>query len=114
MEKATAVEARSLDLTSLVAGLLPAVSPALRAPQIYPANGESDPAERRSDHSSFQEQGYGAILASEDLFAGPGVGAPSAEMNPEYHLPTDTMVDVGYAADIARLITAAAWVAATR
>jgi hypothetical protein len=35
-------------------------------------------------------------------------------MNPDYHLPTDTTVDAGYAADIARLVTAAAWVAATR
>ncbi len=111
---APAVEARSLDLAGLAAELQPAVSPALRAPQMYPTGDESDPAERRSDHSSFHEQGYAAILASEDLFAGPGPGAPPAEMNPEYHLPTDASVDAGYAADIARLVTAAAWVAATR
>jgi bacterial leucyl aminopeptidase len=111
---APAVQSRSLDLTRLIADLQPAVSPALRAPQVYPANGESDPAERRSDHSSFHEQGYAAVLVSEDLFAGPGPGAPPAEMNPEYHLPTDATVDTGYAADIARLVTAAAWVAATR
>jgi bacterial leucyl aminopeptidase len=111
---APTVEARSLDLARLVAELQAAVSPALRAPQVYPAKGESDPAERRSDHSSFHEQGYAAILASEDLFVGPGPGAPPAEMNPEYHLPTDATVDAGYAADIARLVTAAAWFAATR
>ena len=35
-------------------------------------------------------------------------------MNPNYHLPTDTAVNAGYAADITRLVTAAAWVAATR
>ena len=41
-------------------------------------------------------------------------GAPQAEMNPEYHLPTDSTVDADYASDIARLVTAAAWIAATR
>ncbi|SNS21085.1 Peptidase family M28 [Geodermatophilus pulveris] len=111
---APAVEARSLDLAALVTALQPVVSPALRPAQVYPAGAEGDAAERRSDHSSFHEQGYAALLASEDLFAGPGPAAPPAEMNPDYHLPTDTTVDAGYAADIARLVTAAAWVAATR
>ena len=111
---APAVEARSVELAALVAGLQPVVSPELRPAQVYPAAGERDAAERRSDHSSFHEQGYPAVLASEDLFAGPGPAAPPAEMNPDYHLPTDTTVDAGYAADIARLVTAAAWVAATR
>lgn len=109
-----AVEARSLTLAQMIAELVPQVSPALPAPQIYPAGGESDPAERRSDHYSFQLQGYPACLASEDLFAGPGSGAPPAEMNPKYHLPTDAVINAGYAADITRLVTAAAWVAATQ
>ncbi|HEV7450815.1 MAG TPA: hypothetical protein VGO16_05395 [Pseudonocardiaceae bacterium] len=39
-----------------------------------PGNG-LDGAERRSDHYSFQLQGYTACLASEDLFAGPGSAA---------------------------------------
>ncbi|MCV2489185.1 M20/M25/M40 family metallo-hydrolase [Geodermatophilus sp. YIM 151500] len=108
------VEASSLGLARLVTELQPTVSPALRPAQVYPAGGEWDEAERRSDHSSFHEQGYPAVLASEDLFAGPGPGAPPAEMNPEYHLPTDATIDAGYAADIARVVTAAAWVAATR
>ncbi len=111
---APAVQASSLDLARMVAGLQPVVSPGLRPAQVYPAPHEPDAAERRSDHSSFHEQGYPAVLASEDLFAGPGPGAPSAEMNPDYHLPTDATVDAGYAADIARVVTAAAWVAATR
>jgi bacterial leucyl aminopeptidase len=109
-----AVQARSLALAQMIAELVPQVSPALPAPQIYPASGERDPAERRSDHYSFQLQGYTACLASEDLFAGPGTGAPPEEMNPNYHLPTDAVINAGYAADIARLITAAAWIAATR
>ncbi len=108
------VQQRSLTLARLVAGLVPQVSPALPAPQLYPHDGEADPGDARSDHHSFQANGYPACLASEDLFAGPGPGAPPADMNPEYHLPSDLTVDAGYAADIARLVTAAAWVAATR
>lgn len=80
-----AVEARSIALAQMVAELVPQVSPALPAPQIYPASGEGDPAEHRSDHYSFQLQGYPACLASEDLFVGPGSGAPPAEMNLSYH-----------------------------
>ena len=75
---------------------------------------EGDPAERRSDHYSFQLEGYAACLATEDFFAGPGRLAATPEPNPEYHLPTDTVVNPAYAADIARLLAAAAWVAATR
>ena len=108
------VQERSLALARLVAGLVPQVSPALPAPQLYPHDGEPDPGEARSDHSSFQASGYPACLVSEDLFAGPGPGAPPSDMNPQYHLPSDLSVDAGYAADIARVVTAAAWVAATR
>jgi bacterial leucyl aminopeptidase len=109
-----AVQERSLAVAQMIAELVPQVSPALSAPQIYPTGDEPDPAERRSDHSSFQMQGFTACLASEDLFAGPGSGAPPAEMNPNYHLPTDAVINAGYAADIARVVTAAAWVAATQ
>ncbi len=109
-----AVEARSIALARTVAELVPQVAPALPAPQIYPVDGEPDPAERRSDHYSFQLRGYPACLASEDLFAGPGPDAPPEEMNPQYHMPTDKVINAGYAADIIRLVTAAAWVAATR
>lgn len=109
-----AVQTRSLALARMIAGLVPEVSPDLPAPQIYPRQGEWDPAEARSDHYSFQEQGYTACLASEDLFAGPGPSAPPEEMNPHYHLPTDTAINPDYAADIARLIAAAAWVTTTR
>jgi bacterial leucyl aminopeptidase len=107
------VQERSLALARTVAELVPHVSPALPAPQLYPHDGEVDPGEARSDHSSFQFNGFTAILASEDLFAGPGPGAPPAEMNPQYHMPTDTSINAGYAADITRLVTAAAWFTAT-
>jgi bacterial leucyl aminopeptidase len=108
-----AVQQRSLALARTVAALVPQVSPALPAPQLYPHDGEVDPGEARSDHHSFQAVGHPACLVSEDLFAGPGPGAPPADMNPQYHLPSDVSVDAGYAADIARLVTAAAWVTAT-
>jgi len=109
-----AVEAQSVGLTELIAKLVPQVSPTLPAPQLYPAADGSDPGEARSDHYSFQRRGFAACLASEDLFAGPGPDAPPEEMNPNYHLPTDTAVNAEYAADITRVVTAAAWVAATR
>jgi bacterial leucyl aminopeptidase len=108
------VQQRSVALAQMIAELIPQVSPALPAAQIYPADDEPDPAERRSDHYSFQLQGYTACLASEDLFAGPGSGAPPAEMNPNYHLPTDAAINAGYAGDITRIVTAAAWLVATQ
>lgn len=107
----TAVQDRSVALAQLVSDVLPQVSPRLPPAQIFAAD---DPAESRSDHYSFQLEGYAACLASEDYFAGPGPGAPQPDPNPEYHLSTDTVVNAGYAADIARAMTGAAWVAATR
>jgi leucyl aminopeptidase len=54
----SAVQERSLVLAQMIAELIPQVSPALSAPQVYPTGDERDPAERRSDHSSFQMQGF--------------------------------------------------------
>lgn len=109
------VQNRSARLARLVASLVPRVSPGLPPPQLYPGpGGQADPAERRSDHYSFQLEGYAACLASEDFFAGPGAGAPAADPNPNYHLPADNALNAPYAADIARAVAAAAWVAATR
>jgi leucyl aminopeptidase len=109
----TTVQERSIRLANLIKALVQQVSPDLPIPQLYPGN-TPDPAEARSDHYSFQAEGYAACLASEDFFAGPGVDSPQPEPNPNYHLPTDTVTNFGYAADIARAVTAAAWVAATR
>ncbi|MGY1670829.1 M28 family peptidase [Geodermatophilus sp. SYSU D00710] len=107
------IERRSLALARRIAALVPQVSPSLPPPQLYPPTGDTDPAEARSDHYSFQLNGYTACLVSEDLFAGPGPGAPPAEMNPRYHTPADASVNAGYAADITRLVAAAAWFTAT-
>ncbi len=108
------VQEKSARLAKLVADLVPEVSPNLPAPQFYPANNQADPAESRSDHYSFQREGYAACLASEDFFAGPGAGAPAPDPNPNYHLPADNAVNAAYAADIARAVAAAAWIASTR
>jgi len=110
-----AVQSRSASLAALISAVVSQVSSGLPAPQHYPGPGTpSDPAERRSDHYSFQAEGYAACLASEDFFVGPGPGAPTPEPNPNYHMPEDSAVNAKYAADIARAVTAAAWVTATR
>ena len=108
------VEQRSLALANMVVELVPQTSADLPPPQVCAVAGEPDAAEERSDHYSFQAHGYAACLASEDLFAGPGLDAPPEEMNPDYHSATDKTINPGYAADIARAAFAAAWVAATR
>ena len=79
----TRTAAQSLNLTQTIAELRPQVSPQLSAPQIYPAHGEFDLAEGRSDHHSFHQAGYAACLASEDLFVGPGSGAPPRRAQPQ-------------------------------
>lgn len=58
-----------------------------------------DDAINRSDHAAFHQQGYPAILASEDFFANPD-SEPDADPNPNYHKQSDTFIDPQYAADI--------------
>ena len=107
-----AVQAKSAVLAERVRRLVLSVAPGLGTMQLYLSNpGAIDPAEGRSDHAPFQARGYGACVATEDFFIGPGSSAP-AEANPNYHRKTDTFVDLAYAADIARGITAAAWITA--
>ena len=110
------VQSRSNELAERLEKLQPVVSPELTAPQIYLSTGalpqQRDPAEGRSDHSAFQERGYAACVATEDLFSGPHAHSPAPEGNPDYHKKTDTFVDLDYAADIARVVTAAAWITA--
>lgn len=110
-----AVQQRSLSLAELVAAHVPLISRILPPPQLYPqVNGTPDPAEQRSDHYSFQLNGYPACLASEDFFAGPNAGSPAPDPNPNYHSPADQTVDAGYACAVTRAMTAAAWLCGTR
>ncbi|CAM5404604.1 M28 family metallopeptidase [Streptomyces aurantiogriseus] len=109
------VQARSVQLAKLIAATASQVAPSLPAPQMYPGStAGGDPAEERSDHYSFQLHGYRACLVSEDFFIGPGSSAPNPEPNPNYHLPADRTINADYARDIARAVTAAAWISATR
>lgn len=55
-----------------------------------------DGAINRSDHAAFQQQGWGAVLATEDFFANlPSEPVPDA--NPNYHRAGDQIVDTAYA-----------------
>ncbi|MDJ0599865.1 MAG: M20/M25/M40 family metallo-hydrolase [Crocosphaera sp.] len=104
-----AVEQRSLKLAQQIQTLLPQVSPNLKPPQIYQT---PDAGDTRSDHGSFQQVGYPACLVSEDLFIGlPDIPRPGVN-NPNYHTAEDLEVDFEYAADIVRLVAAAAWITA--
>ena len=111
---AVGVQQRSGKLAKLITALIPEVSPTLPLPQLYPSTNQSDPAEGRSDHYSFQRQGYAACLASEDFFVGPNANSPTPDPNPNYHLPADKTVNPLYAADITRAVAAAAWIASIR
>ncbi|GET37417.1 M28 family peptidase [Microseira wollei] len=103
------VQNRSLVLAKRLAKLTEQISPELKPIQIYT---QPDPAAGRSDHASFHERGYAACVVSEDFFAGPNLDSPQPEANPNYHMKSDTVVDIQYATDIARAIAAAAWVTA--
>ena len=65
-----------------------------------------DGAINRSDHASFQEQGYPAVLVSEDFFPNKP-GDPAADPNPNYHSNTDAVIDAAYGADITRAVSVA-------
>jgi Zn-dependent M28 family amino/carboxypeptidase len=80
------------------------VAPHLSA-QVSPRDG-TDPASTKSDHWRFHAQGWPACLLSEDAWkASANVG------NPHYHSASDLPRELsfGYAADIARVVAAVAW-----
>ena len=70
--------------------------------------------EERSDHYSFQVNGFPACLASEDFFLGPGPDDPAPDANPNYHSSSDTTIADTYVRDIDRAVTTAAWISGTR
>ena len=96
---------RSLVLAEALRALAPTLAPNLAPPQIF--RNADDPAAGRSDHASFHERGFAACVCSEDFFAGPAPDSPAPQPNPNYHKNTDTVVNVDYAADIARLVAGA-------
>ena len=58
-----------------------------------------DGAINRSDHAAFHQQGYPAVLVSEDFFANLP-SEPGSDPNPNYHKAADDFVDLDYARDI--------------
>ena len=70
------VQARSVHLATALTALVPQVSPDFAGATALPWR-LFRPAEARSDHYSFQVEGYAACLTSEDFFAGPGAGSPT-------------------------------------
>jgi hypothetical protein len=75
--------------------------------QIYkgtsPAGGSDrnlvDGAINRSDHAAFHQQGYPAVVVSEDFFANLAT-EPGADPNPNYHEADDTTIDSAFGSDI--------------
>lgn len=59
----------------------------------------SDGAINRSDHAAFQQQGWGAVLVSEDFFANLAA-EPAADPNPGYHRAADRTTDLAFSRDI--------------
>lgn len=59
-----------------------------------------DPAIGRSDHASFQDQGFPAVVVSEDFFMNTASEA-ARDRNPHYHRITDTTVNGAYGARVA-------------
>lgn len=106
------VEQRSFLLANIIQQIAQTVSPLLGTVQVYPAPNDEDPADGRSDHAPFQEHGYAACVISEDFFAGPSMDSPEETPNPDYHKPTDLTIDYEYATSIARIVAAAALIAA--
>jgi leucyl aminopeptidase len=111
-QSSPAMEARCRRLAELLAAVAPQAAPGLPTPQIYDSltlpNG--DEADGRSDHTSFQAQGFPAVAVSEDLFPD-GRSAPDG--NPNYHKKEDLKIDSDYGALIARAVAAAAWLSAS-
>lgn len=68
-------------------------------PLVVPGNGEKLPDTRRSDHTSFWEQGYPAVMLTDT----------ANFRNPHYHRPTDTLdtLNLDFIASVADGVTAA-------
>ncbi|MGB4066812.1 MAG: M28 family peptidase [Nitrospira sp.] len=68
-------------------------------PLVVPGNGEKLPDTRRSDHTSFWEQGYPAVMLTDT----------ANFRNPHYHRPTDTLdtLNLDFIASVAEGLIAA-------
>lgn len=68
-------------------------------PLVVPGNGELLPDTRRSDHMSFWEQGFPAVMLTDT----------ANFRNPHYHRPTDTLetLNLDFMVSVANAVTAA-------
>jgi hypothetical protein len=66
-----------------------------------------DPAMNRSDHGAFHQQGYAAVVVSEDYFTNTPA-EPMKDPNPYYHSANDRTIDDAYGAAITAAIVTAA------
>lgn len=87
---------RSHLLTSSVAQAMKSYLPII--PLVVPGNGEKLPDTRRSDHTSFWEQGFPAVMLTDT----------ANFRNPNYHRPTDTLetLNLDFIAAVADGVTA--------
>jgi Zn-dependent M28 family amino/carboxypeptidase len=67
-------------------------------PLVVPGNGEMLPDTRRSDHTSFWDRGYPAVMLTDT----------ANFRNPHYHQPTDTLetLNLSFAANVCRAVVA--------
>jgi aminopeptidase YwaD len=88
---------RSHHLTSSVAQTMKSYLPIV--PLVVPGNGEKLPDTRRSDHTSFWEQGFPAVMLTDT----------ANFRNPHYHKPTDTLetLNLDFIASVADGLSAA-------
>ncbi|WP_420127261.1 M28 family metallopeptidase [Longimicrobium sp.] len=105
---AKAAAARSAEQADLIEYLRPIVT-TLPKTEITTSPDESGAG--RSDHCMFHAAGYPACWVTEDFFPESG---KRSDKNPAYHTRKDLTIKADYAAQIARLVGAAAWIAATR
>ncbi len=85
---------------ALTVSVMQAMKPHLPIiPLIVPGNGEQLPNTRRSDHTSFWEQGFPAVMLTDT----------ANFRNPHYHRPTDTIetLNLDFLASVADGVTAA-------
>ena len=95
---------RSQALTGFVVQAMKSHLPTV--PLVVPGNGELLPDTRRSDHTSFWEQGFPAVMLTDT----------ANFRNPHYHQPTDTLdtLNLDFLASVAEGVTATAITLATQ
>ncbi|MEK4237333.1 M28 family metallopeptidase [Paenibacillus sp. FSL H7-0714] len=85
--------------------------PSLSPPQIYQGTSTDTNPDRtlfdgaigRSDHASFHQQGYPAVVVSEDFFIN-FPSEPVDDPNPNYHHASDLFIDASYGSSITNVL----------